>query len=194
MNQKIACVLALTVLSSCGSGDGGSTPDGVVVAKSECPSQFVGSGSRVSAGGILQGGSNPQQAIDGNLGSFATLTSDGSDTGSSTVPANSNPASQLDLRATAREGLSFPAGTRVGAVAQLASGVTTQQVVTVTTYLGGVVQDTFDGGTQNSTQTATDRVYSYLSTRAYDAVQFSVRLTSPAGTARPEVKVYEFCG
>ncbi len=194
-NHKAWPLLVLALLSACGGGGEGSTPDGMVVAKSECPAQFVGSGSQVSAGGILQGGSNPQRAIDGSLGSFASLTAGGSDSGTGAVTVYSNPASQLDLRVTAREGLSFPAGTRAGAVAQLASGAATQQVVTVTTYLGGVVQDTFDGGSQSgSTQPATDRVYSYVTTKAYDAVQFSVRLTSPAGTERPEVKVYEFCG
>lgn len=194
-NTKTWSLLTIALLAGCGGGGEGGTPDGVVVAKSECPNQFVGSGSRVSEGGILQGGSNPQRAIDGNLGSFASLTAGGSDTGSSAVPANSNPASELDLRVTARSGLSFPAGSRAGAVARLANGVATQQVVTVTTYIGSVVQDTFDGGTQNgSTMPSADRVYSYVTTKAYDAVQFSVRLTSPAGTERPEVRVYEFCG
>lgn len=190
-----ASLFAVVLLAACGGGGGNSTPDGAVVPKSECPAQFVGSGSRVSASGILQGDSNIQRAIDGNFGSFASLAAGGSDANAGATTVYSNPASQLTLRVTARDGLSFPAGTRAGAAARLADGAAVQQVVTITTYLGGLAQDTFDAGTQNGgLQPGADTVYSYVTTKAYDAVEFSVQLTNPVSTERPEVKVYEICG
>lgn len=196
-NRRVHCgsLFAAVLISACGGGVSDRTPDGVVAPKSECPAQFVGSGSRVSAGGLLQGDDNVQRAIDGNFSSFASLVAGGTDVGSGATTVYINAASQLDIRVTAREGLSFPAGTRAGAAARLANGPAVQQVVTITTYLGGLVQETFDAGTQNGgLQPGADTVYSYVTTRAYDAVQFSVRLTNPASTERPEVKLYEFCG
>ncbi|ROH86485.1 hypothetical protein ED208_15735 [Stagnimonas aquatica] len=165
------------------------------MAKAECPNQFANSGSRVSAGGIMQGGSDPQKAVDGNFGSSALLYGAAADTGTDAAEIYSAPASVLDLVVTAASGLSFPAGNRAGAVAQLASGPAVQQQVTVITYLGGVVQEAFDGGLYNSiTAPTSSQVFSYLTTKAYDSVRFSILLSSPASTERPQVKVYEFCG
>lgn len=197
MNLQITAVAGLVLgLAACGGGgDGGTTPDGVPVAKAECPNQFANSGSRVSAGGIMQGGSDPQKAVDGNFGSAALLYGAAADTGTDTAEVYSAPASVLDLVVTAASGLSFPAGNRAGAVAQLASGPAVQQQVTVITYLGGVVQEAFDGGIYSSiTAPTSSQVFSYLTTKAYDSVRFSILLSSPASTERPQVKVYEFCG
>lgn len=196
LRTRVPALLVLG-LAACGGGGGdpNTTGGGLPVAKSECPNQFANIGSRVAAGGLLQGGSDSQNAVDGNFGSFASLYGGGADSGADGVAVYSAPSSKLDLQVTAPSGLSFPAGTRAGAAAQLASGVAAQQQVTVTTYLGGVVQETFDGGTQTgSTEAAADRLYSYVTTKAYDAVQFSVLLSSAVSTERPQVKVYEFCG
>lgn len=199
MNLRRTAVAGLVAgLAACGGGGGGgtgTTPDGVPVVKAECPNQFANSGSRVSAGGIMEGGSDPQKAVDGDYGSFAVLYGGAVDTGTDGVLIYSAPSSQLDLVVTAARGLSFPAGNRAGAVAQLANGPAVQQQVTVTTYLGQLVQETFAGGTYNSiTAPPSSQVFSYVTTKAYDSVRFSVLLSSPASTERPQVKIYEFCG
>lgn len=193
--SSAAVLLGTLTLVACGGGGGNSsTPDGLPVAKSECTNRFAGTG-RVVGSGILEGSSNEAAANDGNLGSFASLYAGGTDTGTDALTVYITAVSQLNLRVTAASGVSFPAGTKAGAVAQLASGVTSEQLVTVTTYLGGVVQETFDGGSQvASTAAPMDQVFSYPTTKAYDAVQFTVQLSNPVSTERPQVKVYEFCG
>lgn len=197
--QRMAALALATSLVACGGGggDAGSNGDGTPVpvptSKAQCPDQFVHSGSRVTVGGVLEGSSNPQKAVDGDFASFASLYAAGADSGTDLAPIHSAPGSQLDIRVTARSGVSFPAGTRVGAAAQLAGGLAAQQQITVTTYLGEVQQDSFNESPAASSSES-PAVFSYATTKPYDAVQFSVRLSSPVSTERPEVKVYEICG
>jgi hypothetical protein len=200
MNRTLGTVMLAAMLASCGGGDEQSTPGGLTVSKAECPNQFVAAGSQVTRQCIncqSSGAGDSLKANDGNRSSFATLTSSTTDTGSSAVPVSSTPASVLAIRVDAPSGVSFPAGTRAGAIVQLAAGeATTQQAVTVTTYLGSEAQEIFNGGSQTSgAQSAQDKVFAYPTTKAYDAVQFSVEINRPApAPERPQIRVYEFCG
>lgn len=199
MRKSFIALALLATLASCGGGSG-STPNGLTVAKSECPSQFVAPGSRVTRSCTScqsAGEGDSQRANDGDRSSFATLTPSLSDAGAPGVTVTSIPASTIMLRVYAPSGVSFPAGTKAGAIVQLASGdATTQQLVTVTTFLGSTPQEAFNGGSQTSgAQSPQDKVFSYPTTKAYDSVQFAVEINRPASAAeRPQVKVYEFCG
>lgn len=204
MNRKVlAWALASLVLAACGGGgsdDGGQNAGsgGSVGGKSECANHFAVAGSRLTslcAAGCTD--ENLRAANDGQRRSYAALKISQTDAGTSALPLSSIAASVAQLTVTAPAGVSFPAGEKVGAIVQLASSdMPLVQTVLVSTLLGGVVQETFNGGVTTSTgQPSEDRLYAFPSSKAYDAVQFSLELSRPVSLeGNPIVKVYEFCG
>lgn len=125
--------------------------------------------------------SNPELAIDGDLSSFATMT----------IPAHSG--GSVSLRATAQNGVVFPAGSSAATVFGLDAGKYHGTVFAQQTYLGDQAQD--NGGEQITviygTPKGAPRKQAFKTTKPFDALQFVFLRGEVNRTVN--IQVYEFC-
>jgi hypothetical protein len=158
--------LAATLCGCPGDGDGSARCDSI-----------TGGGSAVSSTGPA---SDAAAAADGSLNSYGALM----------LTAASQSGT---LRATAQDGVVFPAGSRAGVFASyLNQG---SNATLIRTYLDGVLVETSVPGSTifEPTEGGTPaHVYSGLVTSApFDAVEFAETDNGSNGTA--EYRVYEIC-
>lgn len=199
MKSHVLAGAGLLLLSACGGGGGGGGggTDVSTGAKADCANRFVAPGSSVtSVCSSCQSDVGAAKANDGQRASFAQfkLSRTSSDSGGVDVGTTS---SAVYLKVQAPSGVSFPAGQPVGAIVRLAGSATpVAQSVVISTLLGNVVQESFAADPSETSDYADqDHRFAYPSTKAYDAVQFTLQLTQPVGLeAVPAIKVYEFCG
>ena len=121
-------------------------------------------------------------AIDGDLATYATLTM---------LP---NTSGSMSLRATAPDGVSYPAGTPAAVVfgIERGSGDSLNTVETISTYLDDVLQDTGNVGTNGTISGDREAGRSAIvTTKPFDAIEYTYAQGS--GTAAVEVRAFEFC-
>lgn len=177
----LSIAVAAALLAGCGGGD-----EAVADALGRCGS-IHGGGTRASfsvtpscVGCTV---SEPQRAVDGDGGSYATLH----------MPAGSG--GTVALRATAQSGTVFAAGSLAGFVAAVTYGPSTSAVTEIVTYAGGVEQERIplriDG--TGSANGPLDRpgYEAAQAARQYDAVEFS--FTRSSGTGEMTTRVHAFC-
>lgn len=122
-------------------------------------------------------------AADGDLGTFAIMD------------AAPNSAGSLSLRVTARDGVTYAAGTPAAVVYGIdrTGGDSLNTAVTLNTYLDGVLQESgnteLGNGVTNSDKATGRRARD--TNLAFDAIELVYAQTG--GTADVEVQVYEFC-
>ena len=167
-------------LAACDAGNGDPAAGG------SCVGSFAGGAVTQVAGGCsICGTRDGEQAVDGQRGSFASVQLAGG---------------ELDFRATAPAGVVFPAGNFAGALMLIPQGYSPQTTWVVTTYLGGVPQESRTPanaeGDDPANPTGTDDYYGFRTALAFDAVEFRMSGGSPGinGNSVPDVRVYEFCG
>ena len=177
-----APMCALFLIAACGGGgnDSSGNPFGI-----NCTA-ISGGGTQatqsVQCSVANCTGNNKDAAIDNNLSSFATLRME------------QNASGNVKLRATAQNGIVYPAGTPAAVVYGLTrtGGNSTGAVQTITTYLGGVQQETNNvgnsGGVQGGNETAGRRAMG--TTLQFDAIELTYLQT---GGAAVEIQLYEFC-
>jgi hypothetical protein len=159
----------LCQIAVCGAGATGSVPASIA----DCES--VGGGA-VPTRAVASSGSTVEARFiaDGDLRSYASVEG-----------AN---AVRTTLRATARRGMTYPAGRRAGAWMLTPSRDT--DTVTIQTYLAGrVMESSADPGTLTRFVSVgdTDAVYAFFTTRtAFDSVELVLGGTAP-------FRVYEIC-
>lgn len=173
--RRITIVLLATALAGCGGGGAGG--GGGAVTSAACDS-ITGGGSTVSSTGPA---TDAADAADGSQYTYGILElTSTSQTGT--------------LRATAQDGVVFPAGSRAGAFAEyLNQG--SSNVTSIRTYLDGVlvessspatsIFDPTDGGIPAAVYTG------FVTSAPFDAVEFSEVDNGANGTA--EYRVYEIC-
>lgn len=179
--QAFVTATWIATLSACssGGGDGGGTPDfgincagltgATAAAQTSC------------AGGC--GGAFSEAAVDGDLATYAILQLD------------SGAAGSLSIRATAADGVTYPAGTPAGVVYGIVrtGGDSVNTTETITTYLDGTPQQT--GNTKppsGSTSSDVEAGRRLMATNLpFDAIEVTYAQTG--GTASVELQVYEFC-
>jgi hypothetical protein len=173
--KDVKCVLLvlpiLGGLSGCG-GDGGGAG-----GSAACDSITGGTSSVTSTGPA----SNPAAAADGDLYSYGTLL----------LTATSQSGT---IRATAQDGVVFPAGSRAGAfVTYLNQG--SSNATLFRTYLDGVLVETESPGSGifDPTDSGTGATFysGFVTSAPFDAVEFSEIDNGANGTA--EYRVYEIC-
>lgn len=180
--SRAVVFLATSALSACGGGGGdGGNKD---IAQGCSPIAGGGTSTSTSVSPACSGCnvSDAAQAIDGNSATFATLN----------MPANS--AGSVTLRATAQDGVVFPAGSLAGMLHSISYGTSVGLAISVVTYAAGVQQEqfNFNSGSGSSTQDSSNpgRV-SYTTTRQYDAVELN--FTRAGGPGVVEARVHAFC-
>jgi hypothetical protein len=179
---QLLAVTALLGLSACGGGGGGGGEDG---------------GGGLNCAAITGGGAqaletlncvgctveNRNAAIDGDLGSFATLY----------LPPNSS--GNVALRATAQSGVVYADGTPAAVVygIQRSDGNSLSTTQTITTYLDGVPQQTGNAGPNNGVDGGDQPVgrRAIGTNLPFDAIELTY--AQSAGTADVAVRIYEFC-
>ena len=173
-NTRRALIVATSMaLAACGGGSGSG---GTAAASPGCTT-ISGGGTTTSFDSdtcLNCSASNRDQAVDGNLDTFGTLT----------IPAGS--AGSPSLRANAQDGIVFPAG-NVAAVV-LSAGPANSRIH-VLTFLDGVPQD---NGVGRSTATTRDGIVTVAieTTQAFNSVEF--QFDADAGV-QESAMIREFC-
>ena len=148
-------------------------------------SQFVHEGAEVSSTcPTCSSHDDLPNAIDGDDESFAEAN----------FPVGSQ-AGTFSTWVDAAAGVSFPAGTNVGALLFLqAAGAGIAYTVTVNTYLGDTLQESF--GPESATSPTNNQEFSFESSEPYDAVETVIQYTVTAGgvTSAFSVRHFEFRG
>jgi hypothetical protein len=168
-----AVLLAAPLLGACGSGGGSGGGGGNVACDS-----ITGGDSMVTSTGPA---ANVGDAADGNLYSYGALQLTTAEQSGS-------------IRATAQDGVVFPAGSRAGVfTSYLNQG--TSNATTLRTYLNGVPVETASplawsfepayGGT------GAEFYLSFETTQPFNAVEFAETDNGANGTA--QYRIYEIC-
>jgi hypothetical protein len=168
----LTILLLAGALGACGGGGGGAGGGGSVACDS-----ITGGGSTVSSTGPAV---NPDKAADGDLHSYGALVFSPSGTGT--------------IRATAQDGIVFPAGSRVGAFVTYLNQ-SGSNATTLRTYLDGILVESENPGSGFFDPTYGDTpagfYTGFVTSAPFDAVEFS-EVTS-GGTQTSEYRVYEIC-
>lgn len=194
--HRVLIVSLAALLSACGGGGGGGGGgDGGSITP---PGPGPGPGPEPSACSTISGGltqlnydlssgctacnfSNPRNADDGDLSTFATATFQ--ITGSGDLP----------IEVTAQPGITFPAGSRAAVVVNFleASG-SSNMADTITTFLAGTLQEqqSFGGGGNVYGDSNVHR-QGFVTTKAFDSIRIDLRRSLPGSTKN--VQIYEFC-
>lgn len=183
------------MLAACGGG-GGSVGDDSAEVRSRSAffcSPVGGGGATVGSSCVncpRDAASNTSLAIDTDLATAAGLTLFHQDD----VAAQQ---SQITLRGTAQGGVVFAAGAKAGLVFGLPTGQSVRYSATVSTYLGGVQQESRAVVVGHTGATNGELVYlgfdpAQPTTRAFDAVELTIAETAP-GAERHDYRVFEFC-
>jgi hypothetical protein len=180
------CLLTLTAsLAGCIAGD--SPPDAAAGYGDYYCYYMDGGGARVSVqidpaclGCKVDSAS---LALDGQVASFARLHfPDGA-------------AGAITLRATAANGLAFPAGSRAGVLAGFSRGNLLDAPV-LRTFLHGALQEERAQPDPPVTARAPDdeeQFYGLTTTQPFDAVEFSFQQAAPLTGLELVVRLHEFC-
>ena len=183
-NVRHGCLAGavLGFLSACGGGGGDGGGGGS--AGLNCAA-ITGGNTQVTptlncAGCTV---SNAPAAIDGNTETYASLF----------IPAGVG--GTLALRATAQDGIVYPAGTPAAVIYAIdrSSGNTLNTAETITTYLDGAPQQTGNAGSVNNVSGGdVQRGRRAIGTaQQFDAIELAY--AQSGGSASSEVQVYEFC-
>lgn len=205
-----SAVLSVAVLSACGGGDGSTEMAAVLPspppgsnptpnpspAPSPSPSPAVApcvSFKEVNAtvvtrvdNTVTMSVANPNNAIDGSLTTPATLTVNGS----------TGPTQGVAIRATAQNGIAFPAGKTAGAFYSVPSGTAQTYTVTIRTLLGNSsIQESNasdnSGGGSGVSGGHPSRFTGIVTTKPFDAVEVVVSNTQ--SEPMPRFEVFEIC-
>ena len=175
-----ACALATASLVSCGGGGGGNDDFGGINCAG-LTGATVSQSIQCNAGTCS--GNYQDAAIDGDLGTYAVLD------------VGPNAAGSVHLRATAQDGVTYPAGTPAAVVYGIArtGGSSLNTAETISTYLDGVLQQTGSANTGfGSTNEGVEGGRRAIgTTMPFDAIEMTY--TQTGGAADVEVQVYEFC-
>lgn len=170
----------LLALSGCGSGGGGGVPDSIgpihcAGLTGATPSVTVNCATGCSV-------DYEESAMDGDLGSY-TVFDFGTGAGGN-----------VSLRSTARDDVTYAAGTPAAVVWAIErDGNSTSVVTTISTYLDGVLQETgnaggesaVDGFDREAGRTAID------TNLPFDAIEMTYGQSGSNGPI--EVRIHEFC-
>lgn len=172
----------LVGLSACSGGGGGGGED--AFGGIHCAGL---TGGTATAGNVCSGGTcnalATAAAADGDLNTYAILD------------ATAQTSGTLRIRATAQDGVSYPAGTPAAVVYGIvrAGGSSLNTAETISTYLNGVLQETGAANTAfgSTNEDVVGGRRAIGTSKAFDAIELSY--AQSGGTADVEVQVYEFC-
>jgi hypothetical protein len=179
--RTLSLAVLVATLSACsgGGGDGGDDAFGGI----NCAGL---TGATATASNVCNGTCNAPAtaaAADGDLNTYAILD------------ATAQTSGTLRIRATAQDGVSYPAGTPAAVVYGIVrgGGTSLNTAETISTYLDGVLQET---GTANTGFGSTNEDVAggrraIVTNTAFDAIELSY--AQSGGTADVEVRIYEFC-
>lgn len=169
----------VATLSACGGGGGGDDAFGGI----HCAGL---TGATATASNVCNGSCNAPStagAVDGDLNTYAILD------------AAAQTSGTLRLRATAQDGVSYPAGTPAAVVYAVVrtGGSSLNTAETITTYLDNVLQETGNANTGfgSTNEDVAGGRRAIGTTKAFDAIELSY--AQSGGTADVEVRIYEFC-
>jgi hypothetical protein len=183
-NARLAAVmLILAGLAACSSDDDGGKNDNGTIGPIHC----AGLTGATATGSFTCtiGACNVEfhdASIDGDLGTYATLTM---------LP---NTSGTMSLRATAQDGVTYQAGTPAAVVYGIdrTDGDSLNTVESISTYLDDVLQETSNVTTNGTTAGDVDAGRNAMvTTKPFDAIEFTY--TQSSGTASVEVQAFEFC-
>lgn len=179
-HRALPLAVLIATLSACSGGGGGGGDNGSI-GPINCAG-LTGATAEATvtcAGGC--GGDYSEAAVDGDLDTYAILEL-GAASGT------------LNIRATAADGVTYPAGTPAAVVFGIArDGNSASPAITISTYLDGTLQQTgnvagpsvVDGFDRPSGRSAIG------TNLPFDAIELSY--TQSGGTGPIELRVHEFC-
>lgn len=174
----------VAALSACEGGGGGGGSDDGSIGAINC----AGLTGATAAGSVActVGDCSVNfhgAAIDGDLATYATLTM---------APTAGG---RVSFRATAQDGVTYPAGTPAAVVYGLTrtDGNSTSTAETISTYLDGTLQQTSNTGSNNGVTggNVSPGRHAMSTFLPFDAIE--VTYAQSGGTANVEVQIYEFC-
>lgn len=95
------------------------------------------------------------------------------------------------IRATAPSGTVFPAGQMPGAFISITASSAAENSVTIETYLGGTLQESFKGDNLSAQVWHDPSFFGFMISKPFDAVGVAVQSNQKPGA--PEIAVAEFC-
>lgn len=167
MKRSILSAFLLSIVTACGGGGGGSSDSAL------CDS-ITGGGATVTSSGPV---SNSNAAADGDLGTYAALN----------LSVTSQTAS---VRATAQDGIVYPAGSKAGAFV-LYANQGSANVTTIRTYLNGAPVEASTPGTSIFEPAGPGFYSGFTATAPFNAVEFNETDNGTSGS--PDYRVYEIC-
>jgi hypothetical protein len=174
----VCCFLLACVLSACGGDGGGKSNTAGISCQSLAGQVDAPQFSNSCTGNCI--GTQAVYAADGEFGTAATLGFTGSASGS------------VAVRATAKGGGVFAAGSMVGVIFEASSATQSGVNYQINTYRQGIQQESFDLGSDGIGSPARPITHSGDSTTLpYDTVEF--KFTRAAGTTDANAMVYELC-
>ncbi len=181
--MRITTLVLLALLSACESGGGGGKDNGTIGPINCAELTGATADSAVTCAGGC-GGDFAEAAVDRDLSTYAILQ------------LSQNAAGSLSIRATAADGVTYPAGTPAAIVygIERTSGDSVNVIETISTYLDGTLQETnsVGGGSGGATSGDKEAARRLMATNlSFDAIEFTY--AQSGGTAAVEVQAYEFC-
>lgn len=178
MVRSLILVALAATLSACSGGGGGGNPLGIIC---EGLAGAVPEGGSACAGNCSA--SFTEGAVDHDLDTYAILAAEDQASGS------------VRIRATARDGVTYAAGTPAAVVYGIVrtDGNSFGTTETISTYLDGVLQETgnADANTGVTSGERTTGRRAIGTNLPFDAIEFAY--SQSGGIADVEVRVHEFC-
>jgi len=178
--QIVSTLVCSALLASCGSGD--NTGGGVAAQVKSCVGSFSGGNTSVTASSSCTACSNRDRelSIDGRGDTYAVSALFGG---------------TYTIRATAQTGILYPAGNFAGAFMRIPQTYSPGSTWTISTFKGGVMQETRStgnaAGDDPANPSGTDNLYGLTTTMDFDSVGIS--LTGGSTNMNDEIRIYEFC-
>lgn len=175
-------LLALATVSACDNNPrsealGGGEP---------CVGSFLDGSYSASANACtICGSADPERTIDGSRSSYGSRY---------------QTSGTYSLRAVAPSGVIFPAGNFAGALMRIPVGYSPGTTWTISTYLGGVPQESRGpanaSGGNPANPTGEDDYYGFIASSSFDSVEVSMAggTTDTVNISNTPVRIYEFCG
>ena len=183
-HTRLFVLILLAGLAACDSSGGGKDgiPDSIGPINCAGLTGATATGNVACTAGTC-GVDFHQAAVDHDLRTYAVLT------------MTSNTSGSVSIRATAQEGVTYPAGTPAAVVYGIdrTEGNTIGNTVRITTYNDGALQESEQGGTTNGTGGGDEDAgrHAINTSLPFDAIELNY--VQSGGTAGLEVQVYEFC-
>lgn len=183
MNLKLRMVLGLvcgTLLAGCSGGEGAG--EGLAAQVKSCVGSFSGGNTRVTESFSCTACSNRNRdlSIDGRGDTHADIALVGG---------------TYEIRATAQTGVLYPAGSFAGAFMRIPRSYSPGSVWSISTYKGGVMQETRStrnaAGDDPANPSGVDSLYGLTTTMDFDSVGIS--FTGGSSNTNDEIRIYEFC-